>query len=381
MTASIDSNRSSCWKLTSPIPADPTYDKYVGSEKRQGKQNRNSPIPKDLEFETPKGSRCNSPKPRIKPEALAIARSHQGKDLAYLFNPAFQVIPIGVKPTQKSNRDYNKENFRKIKQIQKANKEKQSDSCRQTPVKAVYKIDKYDHIQSKVVQRLQTPDAPRMNRSQSMSDIKGVKGSNKCFDKPTNSSKPNKNENKRPSSARVLNINDTNSNIEVKRPSSAYAFGSKVRNESQNKSKNHIARNMQVAKKSSLKRSPSLNVLDDLKKKQNHEFNNYKRGEIPKYLQTRQHEWKKEEEERIANIPDPTIPPGHSLMPEADRLKTLNILKKSQKDMMSELQALPVSRDTLRMRSRKDLLEKKLREIDTAMKIFSRPRVFVKEDD
>ena len=41
-----------------------------------------------------------SPKPRVKPEALAIARNNQGKELAYLFNPAMKIIPIGVRPSK-----------------------------------------------------------------------------------------------------------------------------------------------------------------------------------------------------------------------------------------------------------------------------------------
>jgi hypothetical protein len=41
-----------------------------------------------------------SSKPRVKPEALAIARNHQGRELAYLFNPAMKVIPIGARPSK-----------------------------------------------------------------------------------------------------------------------------------------------------------------------------------------------------------------------------------------------------------------------------------------
>lgn len=48
--------------------------------------------------------------------------------------------------------------------------------------------------------------------------------------------------------------------------------------------------------------------------------------------------------------------------------------------MMNELQSLPVSRDTVRVKTRRGLLERKLQEVDTALKIFSRPRVFIKED-
>ena len=48
--------------------------------------------------------------------------------------------------------------------------------------------------------------------------------------------------------------------------------------------------------------------------------------------------------------------------------------------MLRELQSLPVSKDTLRVKQRKEHLEKKLQEVDTAIKIFSRPKVFVKDE-
>ncbi len=47
-------------------------------------------------------------------------------------------------------------------------------------------------------------------------------------------------------------------------------------------------------------------------------------------LQNRQKQWKHEEEERIRNIPDPDMPPGHRKMPDDERRKTLQILKESK---------------------------------------------------
>ena len=52
----------------------------------------------------------------------------------------------------------------------------------------------------------------------------------------------------------------------------------------------------------------------------------------------------------------------------------------AQQDMLAELKSLPMSRDTLRVQNRRDALERKLTEVDTALKIFSRPRVFIKDD-
>ena len=46
-----------------------------------------------------------------------------------------------------------------------------------------------------------------------------------------------------------------------------------------------------------------------------------------------------------------------------------------------ELLSLPLHSDTLRVRERRSELETRLAEIDDAIKIFSRPKVFVKLDE
>lgn len=47
-------------------------------------------------------------------------------------------------------------------------------------------------------------------------------------------------------------------------------------------------------------------------------------------LKARQQQWKEEEAIRIANMPDPSVPPGHTLMPREERLQTLASLQKSK---------------------------------------------------
>ena len=47
-------------------------------------------------------------------------------------------------------------------------------------------------------------------------------------------------------------------------------------------------------------------------------------------LKARQQQWKEEEAIRIANTPDPSVPPGHTLMPREERLQTLASLEKSK---------------------------------------------------
>ena len=63
------------------------------------------------------------------------------------------------------------------------------------------------------------------------------------------------------------------------------------------------------------------------------------------------------------------------------RFAIILILYLAHTELLSELKIMPLSRDTLRIKSRKDELERKLRETDSAIKIFSRQRVFIKIDD
>lgn len=56
-------------------------------------------------------------------------------------------------------------------------------------------------------------------------------------------------------------------------------------------------------------------------------------------------------------------------------------LFKGQAELLTQLNALPVRVDTLRVKTTKAELERKLAEIEDAIKIFSRPKVFVKLDD
>lgn len=47
-------------------------------------------------------------------------------------------------------------------------------------------------------------------------------------------------------------------------------------------------------------------------------------------LVERKETWRRETEERFANIPDPDMPPGHRMMPEADRVATLTEIRQSK---------------------------------------------------
>lgn len=136
-------------------------------------------------------------------------------------------------------------------------------------------------------------------------------------------------------------------------------------------------------------------------------------------LEERKKQWNKEKEERRRNAPDPSAPTGHTLMPERERQETLNSLKESMllfvsaltllqilfnewthmkcvnswfwlcclwlflsahRSLVTELLSLPLKADNLSVRSRRAHLECRLSEIEEAIKIFSRDKVYVKID-
>ena len=48
------------------------------------------------------------------------------------------------------------------------------------------------------------------------------------------------------------------------------------------------------------------------------------------------------------------------------------------KNLLSELNSLPIRNDTLKLKTTKSDMEKRLVELDEAIKIFSKPKVFIR---
>ncbi|XP_053392711.1 enkurin domain-containing protein 1-like isoform X1 [Mercenaria mercenaria] len=269
---------------------------------------------------------------------LAIQGSGQGYGMPKHYGTGF-------------SKDHFRENVRRMRQIQRKSREKEVESVQ--PVKALWKSEKYKDVPSKIKDDIEkVPDTPRPHsasflRAHTRSGPSVKLQSRPCTPDPKLSVPP----------ASIAN--------DVQLVRHDFDF---------------IKVNGRAVKHSHVPRAPSLTALDDLKKKQEDEFKKHKKGEVPTYLRTRKEQWKKEEEDRIANAPDPSCPEGHRVLPEAERRETLDLLKQKQQELISKLQSLPLRTDTFRMRSCKQELENKLAEMDEAIKIFSRPKVFVKAE-
>ncbi|XP_033332485.2 uncharacterized protein LOC117223947 [Megalopta genalis] len=113
--------------------------------------------------------------------------------------------------------------------------------------------------------------------------------------------------------------------------------------------------------------------------KKNTPPSNYKKGVVPKYIRERKEAQKKEEKAKIEAI-DPDCPHGHVPLLESERKETLHILKKSYQDYVNELNLMPIKSDTLRAQQRKAEIEKQLNKLEEGIKVFSKPKVYVKMD-
>lgn len=100
-------------------------------------------------------------------------------------------------------------------------------------------------------------------------------------------------------------------------------------------------------------------------------------GRIPKYLLERKEQWAREEEERRLNAPDPDCPSGMMLLDEDERLRTLRVLRKSLDEARLQMNYLPLRIETPSQIRRKNVLEAKLQEIEDAIKVFDRSKVYV----
>ena len=100
-------------------------------------------------------------------------------------------------------------------------------------------------------------------------------------------------------------------------------------------------------------------------------------GRVPEYLEERKARWAEEESEKRRRMPDPNCPPGMCLMPDSERQNTLQVLQASKEEALNQLRRMPFVIETPSMRKKQEYLEGKLREIDNAVAIFSKDKVYV----
>ncbi len=104
-------------------------------------------------------------------------------------------------------------------------------------------------------------------------------------------------------------------------------------------------------------------------------------GRLPGYLVARKASLERADALRAQQALDPSCPPGHTLVPDADRIRTLNMHEARLAALMAEVRALSITADTARARAHRADLEARISQTEDAVRFFSRSKVYVKTDD
>lgn len=288
-------------------------------------------------------ARTPAHRPRIGPNAAHILeRGKKGVvgDLLRLDDTTL----ISVPKQRHHVRDFGKENVRRLKEIQKRCREQEAERAhsRHAPVKALWTSSKYHDVPSKVKAQLQAPHSAIKPQCQNF--LKAHGGSETSLK----------------ALQRSASCNFTKDN-----GPQLFVEGQTI---------NFIKHNALTAGKTILRRSQSLSSL------KNKPVPSAVKGQVPQYLEDRKEQWRREEEERRRNAPDPSAPAGHTLMPENERKQNLKSLKEAHRSLVTQLLSLPLKADNLSVQTRKAHLDSKLSELEEAIKIFSREKVYVKND-
>ncbi|XP_043845106.1 enkurin domain-containing protein 1 [Dromiciops gliroides] len=337
-------------KLSGPIPPDPTL--FPDYYKRPGTARSFEGSALKLGLEPPwQGASL--------PQPARICPGPPQSLVGVLLQ--LQEVSLGREPLSKRKnlKNHEKENVRRIREIQKRwqEQERGQEQSGPKPVKALWRSPKYDKVESRLRYKLQ--------------ERSSTSGPEPPAFLPANSHcGPGAQPRRVASMGLALPGTDGSP-----RPGP----GAKR----QCPAVNFITHNARMAKVTPQRRSRSLQCLAEVQEQQRRaqeEYNARQKGHVPHYLVERKDLWRREAEERQRNQPDPDIPPGHTMMPESQRLDTLNSLLQSQQELLRELVLLPSGADSLRAQSHKADLEKKLSQVEEALRIFSRSKVFVKMD-
>uniref|UniRef100_A0A1A9UGJ3 Enkurin domain-containing protein n=1 Tax=Glossina austeni TaxID=7395 RepID=A0A1A9UGJ3_GLOAU len=117
----------------------------------------------------------------------------------------------------------------------------------------------------------------------------------------------------------------------------------------------------QLSKKSSTGSIQKFGARDDVR--------------LPRYLEK---EKRGKEEERLKELSrDTNCPIGHYTLSEEERIMALNNAKKKMSSLVQELNHMPMTTETLRIRNRKREIEKELTKIELDIRLFSKSKVYI----
>ena len=135
--------------------------------------------------------------------------------------------------------------------------------------------------------------------------------------------------------------------------------------------KNYIKENRKliIDNKNQIKHK-NIDVINNLKHK------NY--GKVPSYIKRYELERELKKEEIKKQKEAEKIPKGTKLLSEEERTNTLNSLINNKKELINQLEKMPITKRTLATQNKKDEIYKQLEEIEKGIEMFSKNQVYIK---
>ncbi|KAH8331404.1 hypothetical protein KR074_002683 [Drosophila pseudoananassae] len=110
-------------------------------------------------------------------------------------------------------------------------------------------------------------------------------------------------------------------------------------------------------------------------KRREHKLGSRDELRLPKYLEKEKRE--RAEAKQRAESRDPDCPRGHILLTDEERLSYLTGAQKRYEHLVNELNHMPMTAQTLRVRSRKAEIDRELSTVEEEIRIYSKAKVYV----
>jgi hypothetical protein len=261
----------------------------------------------------------------------------------------------------KAPKNHMKDNRSAIRALEQRNREEEEEQNKAQ--KDLYKLSQFRNVESRVYDNINNQENNDIDGEEKHFLTKGSSASRRRELEDEARRKREEVERKLKEARAMTNVSER----DLPRRKSSVPKADEVLNLAPRNNENFIAHNKIKAQ---LLKPPTHNEQDTSKKHEEY-------GQVPQYLQERNARIAEYEENKRRNAPDPNCPKGMCRMPEDERLSTLDTLHASRSECMHQLEKLPFVIETPSMRKRADALESKLREIEKAISIFSKPVVYV----
>ncbi|CAF1302589.1 unnamed protein product [Rotaria sp. Silwood1] len=291
-------------------------------------------------------------------------RATNGTGVQFLFEVQGTGLLTTQGTTAKPPKNHLNENVKRIRHVMRESRQRQinKEQNKPIPVKALWHSKQYDHIQSKVKQRLDEDTHRSLSRPQSV-----------------RSNFLHAHENTGPQFLRSQSVSSS------RRGSIASSVDLSTAHIDDKLKPDYVRINSQYVKTiPKVRKTMSEEIVEQVRAKKEQQLKHYyekQKGRVPDYIEKEKEERAREIEYEHVNAPDPDCPIGHVKIDDDRRLSTLRQLELNRAEFEKKLSHLPIRNDSLTLRRTKEEIEKKIIELDEAIKIFSKPKVFAKLEE